>query len=283
MIDIRIFLLAALSLILTFGSSAHAKLLSGKYFDRVIFVIFENTDYAEAAKQPYFKQLNESGAHFSNMTALTHPSQGNYVALTSGSLNGVDGDGKFDLAVGNIADLLEAKGLTWKVYAEGFPGNCFTGSASGGYARKHNPFISYVSIQSSRSRCSNIVEASQFDRDAANGTLPNYSFYVPNNKNSGHDTSVAYADKWYKGKFSPYVSDARFMNNTILISTFDESGKFFGKNQIYTSIVGATVKSGIYNDPLTLYSLMRLVEQNWNTGDLGKQDATANPVPDIWR
>lgn len=255
---------------------------SGKYFDRAIFVLFENTNYSDAIRQPFFRQLADGGAHFSNFIAMTHPSQGNYVALTSGSLNGVTDDGEYDLNVNNIADLLEAKGLTWKVYSEAYPGNCFTGKSKGKYARKHNPFISYVNIQKNPSRCANIVEASQFDRDAANGALPNYVFYIPDENNDSHDTGVTFADSWYRQKFSPYLSNPIFMANTVVISTFDESGSST-KNQIYTSIVGPSVRPGVVSDALNTYSLLNLIEQNWNLGTLGKQDATATPIPNIWQ
>jgi hypothetical protein len=262
--------------------TASAATKTGKYFDRVIFVLFENTNYSTAIKQPYFKELADSGAHFSNFLALTHPSQGNYIALTSGDLNGVKSDRSYDVDVQHVADLLEAKGLTWKVYAEDYPGNCFTGASKGNYVRKHNPFISYVNIQKNPSRCSNIVDASEFDKDAAQGTLPNYVFYVPNEKNDGHDTGVDFADKWYRQKFSSYVSNAAFMENTVLVSTFDESGASV-KNQIYTSIVGPAVKPGVYADALTIPSLLRLIEENWNLGDLAKLDHTSAPISNIWR
>lgn len=255
---------------------------TAKRFDRAIFVIFENTSYASASRQPFFKQLGQEGANFSNFLALTHPSQGNYIALTSGDLNGVTGNGRYDLNVPNVVDLLEAKGLTWKVYAEDYPGGCFTGMSKRSYARKHNPFISFVNIQSNPSRCANIVDGSQFDVDAANGTLPNYAFYIPNMKNDGHDTGVAYADGWYSKKFSPYFSDSNFMKDTIVISTFDESSGSSGRNQIYTSIIGPAVKPGVYSDSLNLVSLLRLVEDNWSLGNLGLQDATANSIPNIW-
>lgn len=256
---------------------------SGKYFDRAIFVLFENTDYSDAVKQPFFKQLADRGAHFSNFLALAHPSQPNYIALTSGSLHGVQSNGNYDLDVSNIADLLEAKGLTWKVYVEDFPGGCFTGASSSGYARKHNPFISYLNIQKNASRCANIVNAREFDSDASAGRLPNYVFYVPNNKNSGHDTGVRYADNWYGGKFGSYVTNARFMENTVLISTFDERGGYSGRNQIYTSIVGPSVRPGVQSTELTLYSLLKLVEENWQLGNLGLEDAKAAPIPNIWQ
>lgn len=261
----------------------HATPVTGKYFDRAIFVIFENTNYADAIRQPFFKQLADTGAHLANFTALTHPSQGNYIALTSGSLNGVHGDANYDLEVSHVLDLLEMKHLTWKVYVEGYPGNCFTGASSLGYARKHNPFISYLNIQRNPVRCANIVDASQFDRDAANGTLPNYVFYVPDLKNDGHDTGVNFADSWYRQKFSPYLNNTQFMTNTVLISTFDESASYLDRNQIYASIVGPMVKPGLVTTALNIYSLLNLVEENWSLGNLGKLDASATPIPNIWQ
>lgn len=264
----------------SFGLNARAG-SSGRYFDHAVFVIFENTNYADAFKQPFFKQLADTGANFTNFRALAHPSQGNYIALTSGSLNGVTGDGKYDLDVKNVIDLLEAKSLTWKVYAEGYPGNCFLGKTYGGYARKHNPFISYVNVHNNPKRCANIVSASQFDVDAKSGNLPNYVFYIPDIRNDGHDTGVSYADKWYRQKFSPYLNNSQFMANTILISTFDENSGIPG-NQIYTTIVGPNVRPGPQSAPLNQYSLLNLIEENWNLGNLGKSDATATQVPNIW-
>lgn len=273
-------IMCVFSILLGLGAQAKTA-MNGKHFDRAIFVVFENTDYSQALSQPFFNQLAAAGANFTNFTALVHPSQGNYIALTSGDLNGVQGDGKYDVNVENVADLLEAKGYTWKVYAEKYPGNCFKGMSSGGYARKHNPFISYLNIQNNSVRCSNIVEASEFDRDAKSGSLPNYVFYIPDIRNDGHDTGVAFADKWYRQKFTPYINDPQFMANTVLISTFDENGGA-PKNQIYTSIFGPGVKASSVSTPLNIYSLLNLIEDNWNLGNLGKYDATATPIPNIW-
>ena len=269
-------------LVFSFGSNGFTMSRSGKYFDRAIFVLFENTNYSVAIKQPYFKQLADQGAHFTNFVSATHPSQGNYIALTAGSINGVKNDTIYDVDVTHIADLLESKGLTWKVYAEDYPGNCFTGASNKDYVRKHNPFISFLNIQKNPARCANIVNSAQFNIDAKNEALPNYVFFIPNIKNDGHDTGVTYADKWYRQTFSKYVVDERFMKNTILISTFDESGLSI-KNNIYTSIVGPAVKPGIVPNLLSIYSLLALIEENWSLGNLGKQDATAAVIPHIWQ
>ena len=269
--------------VLLFSIQTYAAPRTGKYFDRAITLIFENTNYSAALKQPFFKKLATQGALFSNFLALTHPSQGNYIALTSGSLNGVKNDNNYDVDSRNITDLLEEKGLSWKVYAEGYPGNCFTGKSSKNYVRKHVPFISYLNIQKDSARCAKIVEASQFDRDARSGTLPDYIFYVPDMRNDGHDTNVTFADSWYNQKFTPYLNDAKFMENTVLITTFDESGPFSAKNQIYTSIVGPGVKPGVVSDSYTLYSLLNLMEDNWNLGSLGNNDLTARQILSIWK
>jgi phospholipase C len=274
----------AIALSLFVAHYAAATPLKGKLFDRAIFVVFENANYQDALDQAFFTGLTQTGAGFTNFSAEAHPSQGNYIALTSGSLNGVYGDGTYDLEVANLADLLDAKGISWKVYAEGYPGNCYTGAAEGTYVRKHNPFISYGSIQHDTARCAKIVNATQFDLDLASGQLPEYVFYVPDLNNDGHDTDAAFAADWYAQKFGPLISDATFMNNTLLVSTFDESGGYFDKNQIYTSLVGPMVRAGASTaDPLDHYSLLRMVEENWSLGSLGQSDATAAPITGIWQ
>lgn len=270
------------SFLVLYSLQVFASPATGKFFDRAIFVVFENTNYASAIKQPFFKQLAEAGANFSNMKAVTHPSQGNYIALTSGSINGVKGDGNINLDVKNIVDILEAQNITWKVYAEDYPGNCFTGSSSKQYARKHNPFISYNNIRENPIRCAKIVNSEEFDKDVLNGTLPEYVFYIPNEKNDGHDTGVAFADKWYKNKFEPLLQKPQFMENTVLISMFDED-EFTKKNQIYTSIVGPSVSAIDIKDGLNIYSILNLIEENWSLVNLGKEDDIAPKIPNIWQ
>ncbi len=264
-------------------STTHSTLAwSGRHFDQSIIVIFENTNYADVIKEPFFAKLANQGANFDNFLAETHPSQPNYIALTSASLHGISTNNIINLSVRNMVDLLEEKGLTWKAYAEDYPGQCFLGATSKDYVRKHNPFISYLNISKNPNRCANIVNADQFDLDAQSGKLPNYSFYIPNNKNNAHDTNIAFADKWYSTHFSKYVDDPKFMQNKILISTFDESG-ISQRNKIYTTIVGPSVKNETFSDNLNHYSLIKMFEDNWDLGNLGKEDVRAKPIPNIWR
>ncbi|MBC7370712.1 MAG: acid phosphatase, partial [Bdellovibrionaceae bacterium] len=68
----------------------------------------------------------------------------------------------------------------------------------------------------------------------------------------------------------------------VLISTFDESGAS-SRNQIYTSIVGPAVRPGEVAAGLNIYSVLKLIEENWNIGDLGRNDANAPSIPNIWQ
>ena len=249
-------------------------------FKKVFVIVLENTNYSQAIQQPFLAEFAKQGALLTNLTASTHPSEGNYISMIAGDTFGINKDIKIDLPDANLADLIEAKGLTWKVYAENYPGNCFLGD-SGDYARKHNPFISFTSISTNPKRCSNIVNSDQLDSDLKSGSLPNYSMYVPNLKNDGHNTGVAYADQWLSQKIAPLMKDPNFMDQMLLIITFDESGSK-SSNQIYTAVFGDSVISGTSsNQPYTHYSILKTIESAWSLGTLNKNDVTASEINDV--
>lgn len=249
-----------------------------------MIVVLENADFAEATRQPFLSRLAREGALLSNFHALTHPSQPNYVALTAGTLKGVDSNDPVTLAVRHIGDLVEAKGLNWKAYAEDYPGDCFMKKDSGDYARKHVPFLSFQNIQNDPQRCrERVVNAAELARDIANGRVPNYSLYVPNQKNDGHDTNIAYADRWLAHTFGPLLRDQRFTDKLLLVVTFDEA-KDDGTNHIYTSLWGQNVRPGSTSAAhYDHYSLLRTVEDMLGLGRLGRGDATAPPIVGVWK
>jgi hypothetical protein len=256
----------------------------------VLLIVFENANAADALAQPYMGGLVNNGyaAYLGNYYAITHPSQPNYIALTAGDTFGITDDNNHDLSVGHLGDLLEAQGLSWKVYAEDYPGNCFTGAQSGNYVRKHNPFISFTNVNTNAARCNaHIVNASQFWRDQQNGQLPAYALYIPNLQNDGHDTSVSFADNWLSSTFGPlFSSDAFWAINPLVILTFDEDADQVPdptNNQVYTALFGNTVANGTISEQnYNHYSLLNLVERIFNLGNLGRNDATATPINDVW-
>ncbi|MBV2170023.1 MAG: alkaline phosphatase family protein, partial [Bdellovibrio sp.] len=149
------------------GNLAHAADSStGQRFKKVLIIVLENTDYDEALKQPFLKKAASQGALLEKMNGLTHPSQGNYLAMIGGDSFQVKNDDPVNLRQQNLIDLLEKRGLSWKGYMENYPGNCFTGATKGRYVRKHNPFISFDNISSDPNRCANIQDLKAFAQDA---------------------------------------------------------------------------------------------------------------------
>jgi hypothetical protein len=253
-------------------------------FNKVMIVIFENADFQDVVNQPFFKKLGTEGALLTNFHAETHPSQPNYIALISGSTQGCKNDSNINIDAPNLADLLEEKGKTWKVYAESYPGNCFKGATSGTYVRKHNPFISFKSIQNDPERCSHIVDASELQNDIDNNTLPTFSFYVPDLNNDGHDTSPKFADNWYSQTFGPHLKNPHFIEGMLLVSTFDESSLLEPTNRIYTSFYGEGIRPNSSTaEKYTHYNLLRTIEDNFALEPMTSNDKNAKAVTGIWK
>jgi phospholipase C len=254
-----------------------------KNFEHVLIIVLENTDFSTAMANPYLSQLTIRGTLLNNYFAITHPSYPNYLAMIGGSTFGQTDDGQEDLDKTNLADLMEAAGITWKAYAEGLPATaCFTGTQTGTYVRKHEPFASFVDVQKNPQRCAKIVNASQLQRDAATGNLPQYMFFAPDLNDDGHDTGVKYSANWLKNFLPTLEQNSAISKDTLIIITFDE-GTNGSNNQIYTLLLGQMVKAGATNSTrYDHYSLLRTVEDNFGLPTLGREDAKAKAFSDIW-
>jgi len=254
------------------------QLVPGLYFDKIFIIFFENQAYTTVLKDPYFKQLTQTGVDLGNLNAITHPSQPNYIAFAAGATLGVTSNDPVNLAQTSIVDLLENKNISWKAYAENQPTPCFTSQWNDGtlYARKHNPFISFNSVRNNATRCAKMVPATQLDKDIAANNLPQFSYFIPNQRNDAHDTTVAFGAAWLKNFLTPKQSDPKFATNNLIVVTWDEDDGKEG-NHVHTALLGPLVRQNHRDTTLySLYSIIATVEKNWNLGNLGRGDATAN-------
>ncbi|OAB38269.1 hypothetical protein PMSD_07860 [Paenibacillus macquariensis subsp. defensor] len=85
-----------------------------KKFDHIIVVVEENHSYKQIVgnkKAPFMQSLMERGTLFTNAHGITHPSQPNYLAMFSGSTQGIKDDScKGPFTAENLAsELLRAK------------------------------------------------------------------------------------------------------------------------------------------------------------------------------
>jgi acid phosphatase len=262
-------------------------------FHKALIVIFENTSYADAVKQPFMASLAKKGALLSNVHAEAHPSLPNYIALTSGETWGVKSDDDVTLNVRHIGNLLDEAHKSWKVYAEGYPGKpgrCFLGSYANAYARKHVPFLSYADVQKTPLLCEKIVSAAEFPKDVLEKSLPDFALYIPDLRNDAHNTNARYADLWFKKTFDPLLT--KLLKDELLIVTFDEDGAYNSKthgynkssNRVFTALYGGGVRPGtISNKRYDHYSILKTVEAGLHLKSLGVKDKSARLISDVWK
>ncbi len=255
---------------------------SGRRFDRIVSIVLENTDYETSMKLPYFQKLVARGALLSNFNGVNHPSYPNYLAMIAGTDFGVHDDNQREFNALTLADLLERKGLTWKAYAENYPGHCYLSDTSGHYARRHVPFLSFTSIQGDPARCARVVAGTQFVADLDANALPTFSIYVPDVDDDGHDTGAIYADHWLESFLEPILNNRALMKGTLLEVTYDESATA-SMNHIATLLIGPAIRAGTVDaGAYTHYNILRTIEENFGLGTLGANDLKAAPISAIW-
>jgi hypothetical protein len=258
-------------------------------FRHVYVIVMENKEYSSivaSSSAPYLNSLIARYGLATQFYAETHPSEPNYIALTSGGLQGTSSDGAYDLTVPNLFDQIDASGRTWRVYAQGYPGKCFQGSianavvdgpgAAGEYVRKHNPAISYTTISANPTRCANITGLAGFDPAAAD-----FEFIVPNQINDMHSSSTAAGDIFLR-TFVPEITGSAAFGNSVLFITWDEgSTNLKGGGRIATIAVTPGMPPASRQDaPTNHYSMLRTIELAWGLPFLGLvQTATALTFP----
>jgi len=97
-----------LSLYLASFSTA---VVTGKWFDYIFIIQFENHSYDEVIQDPNFTKYRNLGTIFTQYYAITHPSQPNYWCQVAGDYFNTNSDGLFNWPDSNLADLMDAKKL----------------------------------------------------------------------------------------------------------------------------------------------------------------------------
>ena len=256
-------------------------------FSHVYIIIFENKEYSSvvgSSQAPYINSLIAQYGSSTSFTAERHPSEPNYIALTSGGTQGIADDGVYNLGVNNLFDQVQASGRTWHAYMQGYPGKCSTVSSSsavvdgagksGAYVRKHNPAISYTSISGNAAKCANITNLAGFDPAAAN-----FEFITPNMINDMHDGTVADGDNFLKA-FLPKITGSAAFANSVVFVTFDEgTTSVSGGGHIMTLAITPGMTAGYKSTAaVTHYSMLRTIEDAWGLPCLGNA-ASAGDMP----
>jgi phosphatidylinositol-3-phosphatase len=272
-------------------------------YDHVVIVMEENKTYEEIIgnkNAPYINDvLVKEGANLTGMYAEEHDSEGNYFWIFSGDNQNVGfldvipnsaNHKVYPLQASNLAHQLIAKGYTFKGYSENLPfiGDTI-GYASGGYARKHVPWVSFGNIPNGTTEKTSVNL--QFEQFPSNfDDLPTVSFVIPNQINDMHSGDLSKrvfdGDQWLKDNINNYYQWAK-SHKSLLIITFDENSNPAGftgltdpassdtsrKNRIPTIIAGAHIKHGNYSEGKGVdhVNILRTIEAMYGLPKSGHQ------------
>jgi hypothetical protein len=284
-------------------------------FSKIMLIMLENQDYEDLIGNPSAPFINSVlEAKYASATqfyANERNSPTAYYAVSSGhTYAGGDGGSwagclpptlSCSTTDPSIYEQLTTSGKRWKVYSQDQQANCQTYN-SGQYWTGHNPAIyyqrlgpnSYVSSGDGSCRLYD-VPYTQLPPDITNGTVPEFTFLVPDNCNNMHNLCAPYNDRIRQGDAwlqANLEGDATVTgglinwaqaNDTLLVVTFDEGNgpqsyccpysDTGGGGHIGTWVIGPTtkVKSGGYKSPVgyNLFSIFKTSEANWSFTPLG--------------
>jgi hypothetical protein len=207
-------------------------------------------------------QVKPNAAWLTNYFAVTHFSESNYSAMTSGvytHCQQFDGSiASCHLGVENIFHQLDNAGVLWQSWMESMPSPCYLVAAGSPktlnhYGAKHNPAVFYDNVEGAggvwstdptgttgtSSEClSQDIPAggtgpndmSTFNHAVSTGNVGRFNFIVPNECEDGHDNckpqgnGIAQFDA-FLAKEVPLIENSPTFSldpNAVLIITFDE-------------------------------------------------------------
>ncbi|MDP9300281.1 MAG: alkaline phosphatase family protein [Actinomycetota bacterium] len=235
----------------------------------VVLILMENHSYGQiagSASAPYLNRFAQRGTSFTHMSAVSHPSLPNYLAITSGSTLGCTSDAcpPRSFRSKNIFEQLRATGGTWRSWEESMPGRCVVHNASP-YAVRHNPAAYFRDL---------------FPRDCPRHDhpyprtlprrLPDLTFVTPNLCHDMHDCSVATGDRWLHNHVPQLLA-----LGAVVVITFDEGE---GSNHIFCAARGPGIGHAVRRASFTHYGLLGGIERHFGLRRL-RRAATARPVP----
>src|SRR6201996_7230375 len=96
----------------------------------------------------------------------------------------------------------------------------------------------------------------------------------------GHDTNVTFASTWERNWLNPLLNNTYFMNNTLILLTFDESETYTLQNKVFSILIGGAIPNNLKgttdNTFYNHYSTIATVSANWGLPSLGRWDCQAN-------
>jgi phospholipase C len=195
-----------------------------------------------------------------------------------------------------IADELQAHHISWGYYGEGY--NC--GNPTSGWCGICDPFQYATSVMTDPAKRINTQhDSSDFDRAAADGTLPAVSFLKPGDDDGhpGYSTLAAF-ENFVPHTVAGVQNNKKLWQSTAILVTFDEGGgyydsgyvqpvSFFGDGpRIPMIVVSPYTRPGYVDHTYTDHvSVLKFIEANWRLHLLSarSEDNLPNPPANKYR
>jgi hypothetical protein len=249
------------------------------HLEHVVLIVLEDKNYDEVRTLPYISSLIATGAVFTNSHGVAHPSQPNYLALWSGSQQGVTDNTcpapGSPFSTENLGHACQAAGYLWRSYVESLPSTAsLVCSANGGlYTRDHNPCTNFDNLNDQDNR-----PYTDLARDLGRGHYDEFIYAAPNNCNNSRDCPASTSDTWLANNV-PWIMG--YMGpNDLLIITWDED--LSADNHILTIFLGGPVKPGYASSrAINHYTVLRTICDGLGLAPFGAA-ASESPIVDAW-
>lgn len=280
---IVVVLLLILSLLLGTLGRIHASQTHVPHFRKVAVLFLENHGYNQiigSPDAPYLNHLANHGALATDYYAIGHPSLPNYLALTTGSTQGVTSDcNSCENAAPSLPGQLEAAHISWKAYFQSIPAPGFGGNGVGSYSKHYNPFAYSEQVGEGAIARQHEVDFRSLRRDLSRHSLPRFSWITPNLLNDGHRGSIRASDR-YASRLVPRIVHALGPDGVLFI-TWDEAQGVTGPagGRVALIATGPGARHHVRTDGAAdHYSLLATLEGGLGLARLGHA-ATASVGP----
>jgi hypothetical protein len=191
-------------------------------YQHIIWIWFENTDEQDVVSPSnggtFTSNLIDRCGLAVNYHNITHPSLPNYIAATSGTVQGDAATTDCSPSAcpqsqTSIFDQVHAAGRQWHEYVESPQSPCGNGTAA---------FYPSLAAQCSSSVVTLGENSSgAMHDDLAAGTLPAYAFVLPNGSDDSGPPADAFLDEW----ITAITASATYkQGSTAILITWDEGG-----------------------------------------------------------
>lgn len=229
----------------------------------VVFVLEENHPIGSiigSSSAPYINSLAAKYGLATNLSAETHPSLPNYIALTSGSTQGITDDAgpsSHPLAVDNLFNQMETAGLSWGSFQEHL--------GTSDYLVRHDPSAYYADLSHKS------VDLTKIDVN----NLPAFSFVTPDRYDDMHDGTVAQGDTWLKNWLPTLLAGTDYKSgDTLIVVTWDEGNST--DNHVATILINPAISAVKSATAYTHYSILKLTEDLLGVPRLGHAGSAAS-------